>query len=120
MLTGTVTSIGPQAISQKDPIIILFGEEATEDIREVSVIQAFPADKAAITLEVGQKVAFDDTVYTITAVGSLASDNLNSIGHITLSFTEVPTEGMLGNGIYLTPFDLPEIKEGTTIHYYQD
>ncbi|MGX7420650.1 PTS glucitol/sorbitol transporter subunit IIA [Carnobacterium gallinarum] len=119
MLIGTVTSIGPQAISQKDPIIILFGEGATEDIREVSVIQEFENAEQA-DLKVGQTILFDEEAYTIEAVGVLATDNLNSIGHITLSFSEVPAEDMLGNGIYLTPHRLPDFKLGMKISYQND
>ncbi|MFS7002080.1 PTS glucitol/sorbitol transporter subunit IIA [Carnobacterium maltaromaticum] len=117
MTIGTVTSIGPQAISEQDPIIILFGEEATEDIRQVSVIQAFEDGREMIELKKGQTIKFDNQSYTIEAVGSLAVDNLNSIGHITLSFTEVPAEDMLGNGIYLSPQELPTISVGTKISY---
>lgn len=117
MAIGTVTSIGPQAISEKDPIIILFGEEATEDIRQVSVIQAFEKESEAIDLKEGHMIKFDDQAYTIEAVGSLAVDNLNSIGHITLSFTDVPAEDQLGNGIYLSPKTLPVISVGTKISY---
>lgn len=117
MTIGTVTSIGPQAISEQDPIIILFGEEATEDIRQVSVIQAFEDGREMIELKKGQTIKFDNQSYTIEAVGSLAVDNLNSIGHITLSFTEVPVEDMLGNGIYLSPQELPTISVGTKISY---
>lgn len=116
MVIGTVTSIGEQAISQKDPIIILFGEGATEDIRNVSVIQEF-ANSETIDLKVGNTISFDEDVYTIEAVGALATDNLNSIGHITLSFSEVPSEDMLGNGLYLTPHHLPKIEVGTKISY---
>ena len=75
MTIGTVTSIGPQAISEQDPIIILFGEEATEDIRQVSVIQAFEDGREMIELKKGQTIKFDNQSYTIEAVGSLAVDN---------------------------------------------
>ncbi len=117
MLVGKITAIGENAVSQKDPIIILFGEQATEDLRSVSIIQEFEADKKEVTLKPGQKVSFDDQDYTILEVGSLANENLNTIGHVTLNFAEVPKEDKLANGIYLEPFKLPELTIGTTIYY---
>ncbi|MGB3160485.1 PTS glucitol/sorbitol transporter subunit IIA [Carnobacterium sp.] len=117
MLVSTVTSIGKYAISKKDPIIILFGEQATEDLRSVSIIQSFKENQSRVELEPGKSVFFDDQEYTILEVGSLANENLNTIGHVTLDFSEVPEEDRLANGLYLTPFKLPKIEIGSTIHY---
>ena len=48
MLVGTVTAIGENAISKKDPMIILFGEQATEEIRTVAIIQSFENEKEIV------------------------------------------------------------------------
>ncbi len=117
MLVGTVTSIGEQAISKKDPIIILFGEQATEDLRSVSIIQSFKENQDRVELKPGQSVFFDDQEYTILEVGALANENLNTIGHVTVDFSEVPSEDRLASGLYLKPFKLPKIEIGSTIHY---
>lgn len=117
MLVGTVTSIGKYAISKNDPIIILFGEQATEDLRSVSIIQSFKEKQNNVELKPGQSVFFDDQEYTILEVGSLANENLNTIGHVTLDFSEVPREDRLANGLYLKPFNLPKVEIGSTIHY---
>ncbi|ALV21716.1 MAG: PTS glucitol/sorbitol transporter subunit IIA [Carnobacterium sp.] len=117
MLVGKITAIGEHAITQKDPIIILFGEQATEDLRTVSIIQSFEKDKERVDLKPGQTITFDEQVYTILEVGALANENLNTIGHVTLNFSEVPEEDKLASGIYLEPFTLPKVAVGTTIHY---
>lgn len=118
MVVGTVTEIGKSAINQKDPIVILFGEQATEELRTVSVIQDFnESDQERIDLEKGDKISFDGRAYTILEVGSLANENLKTIGHATLNFSSVPKEDKLANGIYLEPFDLPKFKVGTKIDY---
>ena len=39
--TATITAIGKDALSSKDPMIILFGPEATDALRDVAVIQQF-------------------------------------------------------------------------------
>ncbi|SEK44141.1 PTS system, glucitol/sorbitol-specific IIA component [Carnobacterium iners] len=117
MLVGTVISIGEQAISKKDPIIILFGEQATEDLRSVSIIQSFKEDRDKVELTIGQSVFFDNQEYIILEVGSLANENLNTIGHVTLDFSEVPSEDRLASGLYLKPFKVPKIEVGSIIHY---
>nr|WP_034553319.1 PTS glucitol/sorbitol transporter subunit IIA [Carnobacterium funditum] len=117
MLVGKVKAIGEHAISKKDPIIILFGEQATEDLRSVSIIQSFKEDQSRVELKPGYSVFFDDQEYTILEVGSLANENLNTIGHVTLDFSEVPSEDRLASGVYLKPFKLPKIEIGTIIHY---
>lgn len=118
MLVGTVTAIGENAISKKDPMIILFGEQATEDIRTVAIIQSFENEKETIKLEAGQTISFDEKIYTIKSVGSLANENLNTIGHVTLSFSEFPEEDRIESGLYLSPYELPEIAIGTKISYH--
>ena len=117
MLVGTVTAIGENAISKKDPMIILFGEQATEEIRTVAIIQSFEKEKETVKLKPGQKISFDEKIYTIKTVGSLANENLNTIGHVTLSFSEVPEDDRIESGIYLTPYELPELTIGTKISY---
>ena len=54
MLVGTVTAIGENAISKKDPMIILFGEQATEEIRTVAIIQSFENEKEVVKLKFRQ------------------------------------------------------------------
>ncbi|WP_035051902.1 PTS glucitol/sorbitol transporter subunit IIA [Carnobacterium pleistocenium] len=117
MLIGTVTAIGESAISKKDPMIILFGEKATKDIRTVAIIQSFKKETETIKLEPGHTISFDDKVYTIQTVGSLANENLNTIGHVTLSFSEVVKEDQIESSIYLSPYELPEVVVGTKINY---
>lgn len=117
MLVGTVTAIGENAISKKDPMIILFGEQATEEIRTVAIIQSFEEDKETVKLQTGDTISFDEKVYTIETVGSLANENLNTIGHVTLSFSEVPKDDRIESGIYLAPHELPEVSVGTKISY---
>ncbi len=117
MLVGTVTAIGENAISKKDPMIILFGEQATEEIRTVAIIQSFEKEKETVKLKPGQKISFDEKIYTIKTVGSLANENLNTIGHVTLSFSEVPEDDRIESGLYLAPYELPELTIGTKITY---
>jgi len=117
MLIGTVREIGEDAIRKKDPMIILFGEKATKDIRTVAIIQSFEKEAGNIKLEPGHTISFDEKVYTIKTVGSLVNENLNTIGHVTLSFSEVIKDDQIESSIYLSPHELPEVVVGTKISY---
>ncbi|MGY3778605.1 PTS glucitol/sorbitol transporter subunit IIA [Isobaculum melis] len=117
MIHAKVVEIGKQAISQKDPMIILFGETATAEIKKVAVIQEFKEGIPNEALRVGGEVAFGEQVYHIQRVGSLANENLQSIGHVTLIFSDIPEEDVLENALYLSPKELPKIDLDTEIKY---
>lgn len=117
MIKTQITAIGDSAINTKDPLIILFGEQATEELRKVSVIQKTVSIEKKIDLHPGGTVTFGEQVYSIQHVGSLANANFNSIGHITLIFSELPEdkEDRIENGVYLMPHELPILSVGTEI-----
>ena len=84
--TATITAIGKDALSSKDPMIILFGPEATDALRDVAVIQQFddPAALSQFSIQAGDRLTIDGTAFTMTYVGQLAISNLKTIGHVTL------------------------------------
>ncbi len=44
---STIKAIGPNAISEKDRVVILFGQTAKDELQDVSVIQTFDDEQAA-------------------------------------------------------------------------
>jgi PTS system glucitol/sorbitol-specific IIA component len=118
-LTATVTAIGEKALSPKDNMIILFGDKATDALREVSVIQQFddPETQKQLTVAHGDHIYINDIKYRVAAVGGLTNPNLEQIAHATLIFQPVPDKDMLGNAIYLTPNAKPAFTVGTKIRY---
>lgn len=118
-ITATVTAIGQDAISTKDNMVILFGDQATNALRDVSVIQEFADAEAAKQLNLvrGDHLYIDDIKYRITDVGRLTNSGLQQIAHATLVFKPVPTEDALGNALYLSPTAMPVFKVGTQIRY---
>lgn len=118
-LSATVTAIGEKALSPKDNMVILFGDKATNALREVSVIQQFddPEAQKTMTIAHGDRVYINDIKYTVAAVGGLTNANLEQIAHATLIFQPVPAEDVLGNALYLTPYAKPTFKIGTKIRY---
>ena len=102
-MQATVTEIGKHAIDDSEKMIILFGETATDTLKQHAVIQSFP-EKDQVTLAEGDHLKIGDTNYTITS---------------TLIFADAPTDedDVIRNGVYLTPHQLPKITIGTTIDY---
>ncbi|MBO0422845.1 PTS sorbitol transporter subunit IIA [Enterococcus plantarum] len=115
-MKAVITEIGSRALDEKEPMIILFGESATEALKEYSVIQKFQEDQS-LEVKKGDLLKIDDQEYTIDYVGSFANNNLKSIAHVTLVFADVPKEDAIVNGVYLTPKVFPTLKVGSTIEY---
>lgn len=116
---ASIVSIGEEAVAGDDPLVILFGEGATDALKRVALVQRFedPTAQAELTLKPGDAVRIDDTPYTIQAVGHLANANLQSLGHAALVFSPVPAEDMLQSALYLTPTKRPRFEVGTTLTY---
>ena len=115
-MQSKVIQIGEKAIDIKEPMIILFDDSATPTLQEVSVIHRFVEPQEWFELEDGDRILFDDQEYRISYVGTHVLKNLQSIGHTTMIFKNWDDE-RLETSIYLTPYILPTITDGTTITY---
>jgi PTS system glucitol/sorbitol-specific IIA component len=116
MIHSNVIEIGTEAISENDPIMILFDKTATPALRNYSVIQEFQ-ESPTFSLDEGDTITFDNQEYRIEHVGRTANQNLEAVGHVTLIFDEYNREDAIVNGIYLSPYQVPEIHLGTHIRY---
>lgn len=119
-MQSTVIQIGKDAIDKDDPVIILFDETATEALQKVSVIQRFEEtdqqEEQWTDLRRGDAVLFDEQEYTVAFIGSSVHENLRSLGHTTFIFKN-EGETPLDTSIYLAPYKLPAVMDGTTITY---
>lgn len=117
-IVSTITAIGDAALTPEDPLVILFGDDATESLRDVAVIQHFQDEsaQAQLMLHAGDQLQIDDQTYQIARVGVLANRNLQTIGHVSLFFTPIP-EQPLENALYLTPTTKPNISVGSKFTY---
>ena len=87
MIKSKITAIGPQAIDEKQPLLILFGETASERLREVSLIHGFENNPiGGYDIKKGSKVMIGSSEYEVEFVGQLVESNLTSIGHTVLAF----------------------------------
>ena len=81
-----VIQVGSEAqnMIQDANMLILFGEEAPEDLSEY----CFKIDNKNLLGSIleGGKLVVDNQEYSISSVGNVVEKNLTGLGHITISF----------------------------------
>lgn len=113
MIKMKVSAVGKKALNSDDQLVILFGENVSDRLKEVSVSQKIEqAD--SFQIKKGMKLRIDDQSYNINYVGELVKDNLETVHHTVLDFEDVPNNPR-GNAIYLGNHHLPVIKPGSQI-----
>lgn len=113
-----ITRIGTEALKAEDQMIVLFGNEVTNEIAHVSMSQEFinPEIQSQFTLKAGQKVRIGSQILTVNYVGSLVEENMRTISHINLFFGE--QNGHLASAAYLDGELRPlDFRVGTTITF---
>lgn len=108
-----VVNLGSEAeMFQAENMMILFGEEAPEDLANYSYI--ININSLEESIEPGMVITFDNQSYKVTAVGDLVNKNLTNLGHITLKFDNA-TEAELPGTLYVEDKELPNVEKGTKI-----
>ena len=112
-----VIQVGPEAqnMIQDANMLILFGEEAPEDLAEY----CFKIDNKDLlgSIQKGGKLVVDSEEYLITAVGNVVEKNLTGLGHITISF-DASEEGSLPGTLHVAAEKEVVIAQGTTIQIF--
>ena len=110
--------MGPEAqnMIQDANMLILFGEEAPEDLAEY----CFKIDNKDLlgSIQKGGKLVVDSEEYLITAVGNVVEKNLTGLGHITISF-DASEEGSLPGTLHVAAEKEVVIAQGTTIQIFE-
>jgi glucitol/sorbitol PTS system EIIA component len=108
-----VTFIGP-LVSEfvNHNILVLFGNDAPEELREFAVIH--DGTKLMANIEVGDAVQFSEKKYHILAVGEVSNANLANLGHLVLKFNGETVPEMPGD-VCLENEELPEIQVGSKL-----
>ena len=114
-----VIQVGPEAqnMIQDANMLILFGEEAPEDLAEY----CFKIDNKDLlgSIQKGGKLVVDSEEYLITAVGNVVEKNLTGLGHITISF-DASEEGSLPGTLHVAAEKEVVIVQGTTIQIFEE
>lgn len=101
---ATINKIGRQAVEPENEMVLLFGDNVSLDLVEVSVIQKFdqqiPLDN--FVFSTGDTITIDKKTYVASYVGSMVENNIKTLGHVVLLFTTLNSEKPLANAIYLT------------------
>ncbi|MDE1549005.1 PTS glucitol/sorbitol transporter subunit IIA [Jeotgalibaca caeni] len=116
-MKSKIIRIGKDAVNEKEPILILFGDRATAAIENVSVIQTFTETAEDFQLVKGDIIRIGDQDFTIEHVGNNVQANLNTIGHITIVFSEFNENHFLETSVYASPHHLPRLEVGMEIQY---
>ena len=115
---ANVTAIGPFVSEFLDHnIIVLFGESAPEELAEFAIIH--DGTRLAAPLAAGDRVCIDDDCFSILAVGEVANQNLENLGHLVLKFNGEQEVEMPGD-VCVESRKLPPIKTGTKIRVMDD
>lgn len=91
-----ISDVGKEAsLFLEEKRIIIFSNRAPKYIKDYCIVHC--DGKLIHSLETTQYIELFDEVYTISAVGSLASNNLKELGHVTLLFDGASEPRLPGN-----------------------
>lgn len=101
---ATINNIGKQAIEPENKMVLLFGDNVSPDLVEISVIQKFDQQipLANFAFSTGDTITVDKKTYVANYVGSMVENNIKTLGHVVLIFAALNAEKPLANAIYLT------------------
>lgn len=115
---AVIKAIGSKAFDKH--IYILFEENISSDIAEVSIQQVFENNQNSdeFNIKSGDAIELDGQAFNVHQVGRLVNDNLKDIAHAVLMFGPVEGEPM-ENTIYLDGDKNQDhlFKSGSTIVY---
>ncbi|GCF95698.1 PTS sorbitol transporter subunit IIA [Enterococcus florum] len=115
MTKSIVTHIGESAYFEDYPLLVLFNEDAPEELKDICVLHRFIQEPALEAFKAGATFMFDQEAYSILKVGSVAFENFKNLGHICLQFGDDPAADILPGTVLLDRKELPRLKAGSLI-----
>ena len=111
---AVIQSIGDFAQEFVDEgILVFFGLTAPEELQETSFVHDC-SDTPTAPVVAGDQVLLDNTSFKVLSVGTVANENLKSIGHIVLKFNGLHEPEMQGD-ITLPERPIPKLNKGSTL-----
>ncbi|MEE8602818.1 PTS glucitol/sorbitol transporter subunit IIA [Euzebya tangerina] len=115
-LDTTVTGVGEMAPEFfAADIVVLFGEDAPEELLDVAVVHAPNAPVSSI--QVGDTITISGAVETrleVLAVGDVVNENLANLGHLVMKCNGEGDAALPGD-LCCTKAEVPVIKAGDRI-----
>jgi glucitol/sorbitol PTS system EIIA component len=97
----TVVEVGPEAGDMAaGGVVILFAEPVPPALADVSVVHR-PSHLLSRPIRVNDTVDVAGETLTVTAVGDIASDNLEKLGHVVL-YVDQPDQKLLPGAVHAT------------------
>jgi PTS system glucitol/sorbitol-specific IIA component len=112
----TIVSVGPEAGDMlAGGVLILFAEPLPEALADVSVVHRPEQREPGFTISVGDAVSIAGRELAVTAVGDIATKNLDELGHVVL-YVDQRDQKLLPGAVHATG-DLPEPRPGDFIEF---
>jgi glucitol/sorbitol PTS system EIIA component len=106
----TVTSVGELVTDFREQgVLVFFGENAPIELHEFSILHK--PDIETRPPQTGDTIRLSDEEFTVLAVGSVAGDNLMSLGHLDLKANGF-SEAELPGDVNVEVRELPSVKVG--------
>lgn len=110
----TVDYVGDLAVELiEGGCLILFGHPVPDALAEVSLVHGSRAH-ASSELRAGDILTIDGVDFSMDEVGSLATTNLNDLGHVVI-YVNSPDQQILPGAIKATGAALPRPGVGSTV-----
>lgn len=116
-MKSTVIELGEDSFFEEEAVMILFDKTAPEGLREVCVIHEFEEEPPKELLKEGSRIVFGGQEYTVEKIGHVANSTLHELGHISLYFKYDDDQEILPGSAFLSPNNVPKLKEGDTIEF---
>lgn len=113
-LATRVVTVGDMADAfHSEGIMVLFGEDAPEELRDVAVVHRPSINAGGISVEDLVTITHGDdmTSFRVLAVGHVANENLVNLGHLVLKRNGETTPALPGD-VCCEAGDLPQVGPG--------
>jgi PTS system glucitol/sorbitol-specific IIA component len=112
----TVVRVGPEADAMlAGGVLILFAEPLPEALADVSVVHRPDHRDPDFAITVGDSVVVAGQELAVTAVGDIATKNLDELGHVVL-YVNQPDQKLLPGAVHAAG-DLPVPEPGHVIEF---
>lgn len=118
MFSSKIVEIGSLVEEFKqENLLVLFGKEAPPELADISVLHVPEVDDNNNLAE-GSKLSIGKDEYNIVQVGSEANENFDTLGHVSIYFSDDENTEILPGAILVTPSNFPELALNEKIKLY--
>lgn len=119
-IKSKIIQIGDEAVFDTHKILILFGEDVPEYLKDYSIIHRYTSEVTEDLVKKGGKINFGVQTYNVVDVGNIANETLTSLGHASLYFGLEEGAELLPGSILLEPEIMPDLNVGDVIEFISE